>query len=60
MVDKLHNAFKEAMNDPEFLRVVKNQTLEVAYSNPSGLAQEVKALDELFAKLVKELGLGKD
>jgi tripartite-type tricarboxylate transporter receptor subunit TctC len=60
IVEKLHNAFKEAMNDPAFLRVVKNQTLEVSYSNPNGLAQEIKALDELFAKLVKELGLEKD
>jgi tripartite-type tricarboxylate transporter receptor subunit TctC len=60
IVDKLHNAFKESMNEPEFLRVVKNQTLEVSYSSPAGLAEEVKALDELFAKLVKELALTKD
>ncbi len=60
ITEKLHNVFKESMNNPEFLRVVKNQTLELSYSSPEELAQEIKALDELFAKLVKDLGLGKN
>ena len=60
IVERLHQVFKESMNNPEFLRVVKNQTLELSYSSPEGLAQEIKALDELFAKLVKDLDLGKN
>jgi tripartite-type tricarboxylate transporter receptor subunit TctC len=60
IIEKLHSVFKESMNSPEFLRVVKNQTLELSYSSPEGLFQEIKALDELFAKLVKDLGLGKN
>lgn len=57
IVQKLHSAFKEAMNDPGFLRVVKNLTLEVAYSNSETLAQEIRDLDQVFAKFVKELDL---
>lgn len=59
IVEKLHNAFKAAMQDPGFLRVVQNQTLEVSYKNPDGLAQEITDLNALFASLVK-LGLGKE
>ncbi|RPJ39236.1 MAG: hypothetical protein EHM27_09755, partial [Deltaproteobacteria bacterium] len=60
LVQKLHSAFKEAMNDPGFLRVVKNLTLEVAYSNSETLAQEIRDLDQVFAKFVKELDLKKN
>lgn len=59
IVEKLHNAFKAAMQDPGFLRVVQNQTLEVSYKNQDDLAQEIKELNELFAGLIK-LGLGKE
>ncbi|MCU0562584.1 MAG: tripartite tricarboxylate transporter substrate binding protein [Desulfobacterales bacterium] len=59
IVAKLHDAFKTAMQDPGFLKVVQNQTLEVAYKNPTDLAREIADLDELFAGLIK-LGMGKE
>jgi tripartite-type tricarboxylate transporter receptor subunit TctC len=59
IVEKLHNAFKEAMKDPNFLRVVQNQTLEVAYKNPADLAKEIVELNTLFVNLI-QLGLGKE
>jgi tripartite-type tricarboxylate transporter receptor subunit TctC len=60
IVAKLHNAFKGAMNGPDFLRVAKNATVEVSYSNPEGLARDIKELDEQCARFVKELGLKKE
>jgi len=57
IVEKLHKALREAMNNPEFVRVAKNAQIEVAHSDPAGLAKDIKALDEQFARYVKELGL---
>jgi len=48
-----------AMQDPGFLNVVKNQTLEVSYKNPADLSKEILELNALFGNLIK-LGLGKD
>jgi tripartite-type tricarboxylate transporter receptor subunit TctC len=59
IVEKLHSAFKTAMQDPGFLNVVKNQTLEVSYKGSADLSKEVLELNELFANLIK-LGLGKE
>ena len=60
ILEKLHNAFKQAMDDPVFLRLAKNLNLEISYSDPKSLGQEIKDLDDLFAKLVKEFNLGKN
>jgi len=57
IVEKLHGALREAMNNPEFVRVAKNAQIEVAHSDPAGLAKDIRALDEQFAHYVKELGL---
>jgi tripartite-type tricarboxylate transporter receptor subunit TctC len=57
VVEKLHGALREAMNNPEFIRVAKNAQIEVAHSDPAQLAKDIKALDEQFALYVKELGL---
>ncbi len=57
IVEKLHNAFKEAMNDPGFLIVAKTITLEVFYANQEGLAKEIKDLDEVFGRFTKELNI---
>jgi len=57
IVEKLHNVFKAAMSDPGFLRAAKTLTMENAYGGPGDASKEVKALDEIFARFVKELDL---
>jgi len=57
---KLHDAFKEAMNSPEYLQVTKNLHVEISYSDPENLIKEIKALDEQFARAAKDLGLKKE
>jgi tripartite-type tricarboxylate transporter receptor subunit TctC len=57
IAEKLHAAFKAAMTDPGFLRAAKTLTMESAYGGPADASREVKALDDIFAKFVKELDL---
>jgi len=60
IVDRLHNAFKEGMNNPEFRRVVKNLDMEISYSNPEGFTKDIKELNDLLATFMAELGLKKE
>ena len=57
MLEKLHAAFREAMNDPGFQRVAKTLVMETAYTGSEALPKEIKALDDLFEKFVKELDI---
>jgi tripartite-type tricarboxylate transporter receptor subunit TctC len=60
IVKKLHDAFKEAMSDPGYLRVTKNLNIEVSYSGLEDLSKEIKALDEQYARTAKDMGLKKE
>jgi tripartite-type tricarboxylate transporter receptor subunit TctC len=57
ITEKLHNAFKTAMTDPGFQRAARTLTMESAYGGPADASREVKALDDIFARFVKELDL---
>jgi len=59
VVDKLHGAFKEAMEKPEFKRVMKDLEMPIIYRNPDDLSREFKELTDYYKKLVKQIGLDK-
>ena len=59
VVDKLHGAFKEAMENPAFKRVMKDLEFPILYRNPEDLSREMKELTDYYRKLVKQAGFDK-
>jgi tripartite-type tricarboxylate transporter receptor subunit TctC len=59
IVDRLHAAFKDAMNDPQFKQVVQKFDIDPSYNTPEGLAKDIKELHELYGKFAAEAGLKK-
>ena len=57
IVGKLHAAFKQAMDDPAFLRTLKTLTMDRSYAGSEDSAKIIKDLDELFARFVKDVGV---
>lgn len=59
IVNKLHEVFKEAMNDPQFIKTCEKFDIDPSYNDPLGLAKDIKELHELYGKFVAETGLVK-
>ena len=59
VVDKLHGAFRQAIESPEFKRVMKDLEFPIVYRNPEDFAREMKELTDYYKKLVKQAGLYK-
>jgi len=59
MVQKLHDAFKKAMEDPEFLAVMKSFDMSTLYLNSEDYEKFVRQDSERIQKLVQKLGLNK-
>jgi len=59
VVDKLHGAFKQAIETPDFKRVMKDLEFPILYRNPEDLSKQMKELTEYYRKLVKEAGFDK-
>jgi tripartite-type tricarboxylate transporter receptor subunit TctC len=59
MVQKLHDAFKKAMEDPEFLAVMKSFDMNTLYLNSEDYDKFVRQDSERIQKLVQKLGLHK-
>jgi tripartite-type tricarboxylate transporter receptor subunit TctC len=59
IVAKLHEAFKKAMNDPEFLAVMKKFDMTTYYLGPEDYAKYIQTEFDRVGKLVKKLGLDK-
>lgn len=59
VVDKLHGAFKQAIENPEFKRVMKDLEFPIIYRNPEDLSKEMKELTDYYRKLVKQAGFDK-
>lgn len=57
IVDKLHNVFKEAMNDPQFKNACEKFDIDPSYNDPPGLARDIKELHDLYGKFAAETGL---
>jgi len=59
VVDKLHGALKEAIEKPEFKRVMKDLEFPINYRNPQDLGLLMKELTEYYRERVKQAGLDK-
>lgn len=60
IVDKLHGAYKQALDDPAFKRAMDNLDMPIVYRNPEGLAKDMKDLADKWGKLIIEMGLRKE
>jgi tripartite-type tricarboxylate transporter receptor subunit TctC len=59
IVAKLHEAFKKAMDDPDFQAVMKKLDMTPLYLNSEDYEKYVRQDSERIGKLVKKLGLDK-
>jgi len=60
VVDTLHGAFRQAIETPEFKKVMKGLEFPIVYRNPEELSRLMKELTEHYGKLVKAAGLDKE
>jgi tripartite-type tricarboxylate transporter receptor subunit TctC len=59
MVQKLHDAFKKAVDDPEFLAVMKSFDMSTLYLNSEDYEKFIRQDSARIQKLVQKLGLHK-
>lgn len=59
IVAKLHDAFKKAMDDPEFHAVLKKFDMTTYYLNPEDYEKYIRGEFDRIEKLVQKLGLQK-
>ena len=59
IVARLHDAFKKAMDDPEFLTVLKKYDMALNYLVPDDTAKTLRIESEQVKKIVQRLGLDK-
>jgi tripartite-type tricarboxylate transporter receptor subunit TctC len=59
IVDKIHEAFKKSMDDPEFLGVLKKMDMTTYYLGPNDYEKYIHQEFDRIEKLVKKLGLDK-
>lgn len=57
IADKLHGAFKQAMEDPGFKKTMDSFDMPIIYRNPEGLAKDMKEMSDRWGKLIREMGL---
>jgi len=57
VVDKLHGAFKSAMENPAFIKVMKDLEMPIVYRNPEDLGREMKDVTDYYRDLVQKVGL---
>jgi len=57
IVNKLHDAFKQAMDDEAFKRTLANLNMNMGYAGPADSAKFIGDLDELYAGFVKDIGV---
>jgi tripartite-type tricarboxylate transporter receptor subunit TctC len=57
VVAKLHGAFKQAVESPQFKRVMKDLEFSIVYRGPEDLSVQMKELTEYYRKLVQQAGI---
>lgn len=60
IAETLHQAFKKAMQDPEFVKGCSMVDHAMIYRNPEDATTHYQKLDEEFGKLIRELKLRKE
>ncbi|MGA2954653.1 MAG: tripartite tricarboxylate transporter substrate binding protein [Thermodesulfobacteriota bacterium] len=57
IVDKLHGAYKKAMDDPTFRKSMEIYDMPIAYRDPEGLGKDIKELGDKWGKLIVDFGI---
>lgn len=60
VVETLHDAFRKAMEDPEFLRAMARMDILTAYRGPDDLARHLVTFNAELEALIRTLGLRKE
>src|SRR5512136_356548 len=55
VIQKLHDAFKQGMDDPVFQKNAKDMVVNLSYLGPEAFGKLMASDDEYYAKLVKEI-----
>ena len=59
IIAKLHDAFRKAMDDPDYLSILKKYDMSENYLNPEDLEKAIRKESEQIKKIVQKLGLDK-
>ncbi len=57
VVNQLAAIIEKAVADPEFIKQMESQSVEVVYKNPADTAKFLKEQDKIYADLIKSMGL---
>ncbi len=60
IVQKLHGAFQQAMENPEFKKAMSNFDMPIVYRDGEGLARDIREISDRWGKLIAQLGLKQD
>ena len=55
MIKKLHDAFKQGMDDPVFQKNAKDMAVNLRYLGPEAFGTLMAHDDDFYGKLVKEI-----
>jgi len=55
VIKKLHDAFKQGMEDPVFVKNAKDMVVNLSYLGPEAFGKRMARDDEFYGKLVKEI-----
>jgi len=55
VIKKLHDAFKQGMEDPAFIKNAKDMVVNLSYLGPEAFGKLMAHDDEFYSKLVKEI-----
>ena len=55
VIKKLHDAFKQGMDDPVFQKSAKDMVVNLSYLGPEAFGKLMASDDEYYSKLVKEM-----
>ena len=60
VVDKLHGAYKKALEDAGFKKAMDSLDMPIVYRDPEGLYQDMKNLADKWGKMIIDMGLRKE
>ena len=57
VVETLHEAFKKAMDDPDFIRISRQMDMPLVYRGPQEFTKHLTEMNEEVGSLINKLGL---
>jgi tripartite-type tricarboxylate transporter receptor subunit TctC len=57
IVEKLHGAFKQVMENAEFKKAMNNFDMPIIYRDGQGLLKDTKEISDMWGPIIKQLGI---